>query len=70
MGKTYVSAVVRARDGRERELEQALASVVGTVRNEAGCLCYVSVRGTASPASLPTLLCQFQPIIQPIRSLT
>ncbi len=32
--------------------------------------CTVSVRGTASPASLPTLLCQFQPIIQPIRSLT
>lgn len=40
MGKTYVSAVVKARDGREQELEQALASVVDTVRNEAGCLGY------------------------------
>ena len=40
MATTYVSAVVRAKDGRESELERALAGVVAAVRAEAGCIRY------------------------------
>lgn len=40
MGLTYVSATVVARDGKEQELETALAGVVSEVRKEEGCLRY------------------------------
>jgi quinol monooxygenase YgiN len=40
MATTYVSAVIRAKDGREAELERELAGVVADVRAEPGCLRY------------------------------
>ncbi len=40
MATTYVSAVVRAKDGKESELERALAGVVDEVRAESGCIRY------------------------------
>jgi len=40
MGLTYVSATVTAKDGKEPELNQALAAVVAEVRAEDGCIRY------------------------------
>lgn len=40
MGRIYVSATVIAKNGKESELEQALADVVADVRAEDGCVRY------------------------------
>ncbi len=40
MGLVYESAKVTAKEGKEAELEQALAGVVAAVRAEEGCIRY------------------------------
>ena len=40
MAKTYVTAVIMAKDGCEAALEKELRNVMGAVRAEAGCLRY------------------------------
>lgn len=40
MGFVYVSATVVAKDGKEAELEQALAALMVDVRAEDGCIRY------------------------------
>ncbi len=55
VGEVVVVAVLTAKPGRERELEEALRGVVGASHEEPGCVRYALHRGADDPAKLVTV---------------